>query len=86
MGKPLSLLDPNAVLNWARWRLKVESDRELALRLDVSPPVISKTRHGRVPLGPVLIVNLLEATDVRLRDLPRLVTETPKRLQSIRKQ
>lgn len=67
---------PRDLLDWARRRLDLRSDSALAQRLGMWPPTLSKIRHGGMPLGPAFLVRLLEATDVHLRDLPRLLEET----------
>ena len=75
--RPLTPVDPNALLNWARWVLGARTDRELAKWLGVTAPQLSKIRHGH-PLKPLVLVNLLDATDVKLRDLPAQVSQTLK--------
>lgn len=69
-------IPPSDLLDWTRWKLCLPSDRALAALLDVAPPTLSKVRHGSVPLGPSLMVRLLEVTGVRLRDLPALLDQT----------
>lgn len=73
----LTPVDPNALLNWARWVLRARTDRELAQPLEVSTPQISRVRHGTLPISATLLVNLLDATNVKLRELPRRVATTP---------
>lgn len=67
---------PADVLDWARWSLQLKSDAALAGRLAVAPPTLSKIRHGVLPLGPGLMVRLLEATGAHLQDLPTLIEDT----------
>lgn len=67
---------PDHLLDWARWRLHLRSDHALAVHLGMPAPTLSKIRHGQLPLGPAVIVRLLDATDVHLRDLPRLLDES----------
>ncbi len=74
----LTPVDSNALLNWARWVLRARTERELARRLDVSAPQISKLRTGYRRIEAQLLVNLLDATDVKLRELPEKVRQMPK--------
>lgn len=69
-------IPPADLLDWTRWMLRLPSDRALAAVLDVAPPTLSKVRHGSQPIGPSLMLRLLEATGVRLRDLPALLDQT----------
>ncbi len=64
------------LLDWARWRLGLHTDRALAYVLAMPQPSLSKIRHGLLPVGPNLLVRLLDATDVRLQDLPALIEST----------
>lgn len=64
------------LIDWARWRLCMPSDRALCRALSLPPTMLSKIRHHRQPVGPTVLVKLLEATDTHLRDLPARVNET----------
>ncbi len=64
------------VLDWARWSLHLKFDAALAGLLAVAPPTLSRIRHATLPLGPGLMVRLLEATGTRLQDLPILINES----------
>lgn len=61
----------NEVLDWAITNNGLKNDAALARALEVAPPVISKVRHGRLPIGSTLIVKLHEMTDVSVRDIKR---------------
>jgi DNA-binding transcriptional regulator YdaS (Cro superfamily) len=69
-------IPPADLLDWCRWALHMPSDRALAALLGVTPPTLSKVRHGVLPIGPTLMVKLLELTNVRLRELPELLDQT----------
>lgn len=73
--RPLDI-PPADLLDWTRWRLRLSSDRALAALLEIPPPSLSKVRHGGLPIGPSLLVRVLDATDVRLRELPALMEQT----------
>ncbi len=40
--------------------------------LEVAPPVISKIRHGRLPIGASLLIRMHEVFDVSIRELKRI--------------
>lgn len=65
--------NPDVLLDWAKQRLQLGSDSRLADALDVAPPVISKIRHRRIPLGLSVLVKLHDLTDAPIRDLRALM-------------
>jgi plasmid maintenance system antidote protein VapI len=60
---------PNVVIDALISRMGLPSDAELARRLDVAPPVISKLRHHKLPLGASLIISMHEASGISIREL-----------------
>lgn len=56
--------------------LKVKNDRELAKRLAVGPPVISKVRNRRSGVSDALIVSIHEETGISICDLRQLAVES----------
>jgi hypothetical protein len=71
--------DPNTLLNAVIGKLNLKNDAALCRALDVPPPVISKIRHHRIPLGSAMLVRLLEVTELSLGELSGLTmgAETP---------
>lgn len=61
------------LLDWARWRLRVFSDFDLARELETSPSAISKIRRGHQIVGASILLRILDLTDVRFRELPMLI-------------
>ena len=49
-----------------------KNDAALARALEVAPPVISKIRHGRLPVGASLLIRMHEVFDVSIRELKRI--------------
>jgi len=43
--------NPNRLLDTLIERLRLKNDAALSRALEVAPPVISKIRHGRLPVG-----------------------------------
>ena len=66
---------PNHLLNVVIDKLQLKNDAELARALKASPPLISKIRHRKQPVGSALLVRMLEATDLSIRQLYELSTE-----------
>ena len=49
-----------------------KNDAALARALEVAPPVISKIRHGRLPVGASLLIRMHEVFDVSIGELKRI--------------
>ncbi|HBI70692.1 MAG TPA: hypothetical protein DDZ22_17310 [Massilia sp.] len=56
-----------------RSRFGIKSDAALARELDVQPPVISKLRSGRFPLGASLILRIHEHLGMPVKEIRALV-------------
>lgn len=56
-------------INWAKWRLHVFTDYELAEKLGTTAPTISKIRRGKAVVGDQLLLLVLEATNTNLKDI-----------------
>ncbi|MCG2586531.1 hypothetical protein [Massilia sp. TS11] len=54
-------------------KLQLKNDAALARALDVAPPVISKIRHHRLPVGASLLIRMHEVTGLSIRDLRDLM-------------
>lgn len=50
-------------------QLGLKNDAALSRELGVAPPVISKMRHGRLPLGPSMILYLHETYGMVVSDI-----------------
>lgn len=70
--------DPNHLLDSVIERMKLPSDAALARALDVTPPVISKMRHGRIPIGASMLIRIHEETGLNVRDLRELMGDRRK--------
>ena len=57
-------------------KLDLKNDAALSRALEVAPPVISKIRHGRLPVGASLLIRMHEATDIAIRELKAIATPT----------
>jgi|GEM_PF-4880462 len=60
---------PNEVLDAVRKQLHLKNDAALSRILGISPSTISNIRHGKIPLRSVILVRMLESTQLHIRDL-----------------
>lgn len=74
--KPYRSLDNHAgnndLLDMLLDKPGMKNDAALARALEVAPPVISKIRHGRLPIGASLLIRMHEVFDVSIRELKRI--------------
>ncbi len=61
--------DPNNLLDSLIDKLSLKNDAALSRALEVAPPVISKIRHRRLPVGASLLIRMHEVSDLSIRDL-----------------
>jgi hypothetical protein len=54
-------------------KLSLKNDSALAKTLKVAPPVLSKLRHGKLPVGATILCKASEATDLNVRQLRELM-------------
>lgn len=65
--------DPNNLLDSLIEKLNLKNDAALSRALEVAPPVISKIRHRRLPVGASLLIRMHEVSDLSIRDLRNLM-------------
>ncbi|MGV3654676.1 MAG: hypothetical protein ACO1N5_10705 [Noviherbaspirillum sp.] len=65
--------DPDNLLGSLRGRLNLKNDAALSRALEVAPPIISKIRHRRLPVGASLLIRMHEVTDLSIKDLRELM-------------
>ncbi|HEY8101817.1 MAG: hypothetical protein ACXU8A_03810 [Burkholderiaceae bacterium] len=61
--------DPNNLLDSLIKKLNLKNDAALSRALEVAPPVISKIRHRRLPVGASLLIRMHEVSDLSIADL-----------------
>ncbi|MBC3932007.1 hypothetical protein [Undibacterium curvum] len=62
----------NVMLDALVATMQLKNDAALARRLKVAPPVISKLRHGTLPVGPSLLITAHEESGISIKDLKAL--------------
>lgn len=65
--------DPNHLLDTLIKQMKLKNDAALCRALEVAPPVISKIRHKRLPVGASLLIRMHELTGMNIRELRDLM-------------
>jgi hypothetical protein len=61
--------DPDRLLDALIEKLHLKNDAALSRALEVAPPVISKIRHRRLPVGASLLIRMHEVSDLSIREL-----------------
>ena len=65
--------NPNYLLDNLLGKMQLKNDAALSRMLEVGPPVISKIRHGCLPVGASLLIRMHEVTGMSIRDLRDLM-------------
>jgi hypothetical protein len=61
--------NPDNLLDTLISRLHFKNDAALSRALEVAPPVISKIRHRRLPVGASLLIRMHEISNLSIKDL-----------------
>ena len=65
--------DPASLLDAVSAQLLLKNDASLARMLDVQPPMLSKIRHRRLPVGSALLIRFHEVTGLPIAQLRALM-------------
>lgn len=65
--------DPNHLLDTLIKRMTLKNDAALSRALEVAPPVISKIRHNRLPVGASLLIRMHEVSGLSIKELRELM-------------
>ena len=65
--------DPNNLLTGMIKKLNLKNDAALSRTLEVAPPVISKIRHGKLPVGASLLIRMHEISQISIRELRQMM-------------
>jgi hypothetical protein len=68
-----SAYDPNNLLDALVKKLSLKNDAALSRALEVAPPVLSKIRHRRLPVGASLLIRMHEISDLTIKELQLLM-------------
>lgn len=67
------VLNPNLLLDYLIGKLGLKNDAALSRALEVAPPVISKIRNNRLPVGATLLISMHELTGLTVAELRSLM-------------
>lgn len=70
----------NTLLDLAAEILKCKNDAALCRALEVAPPVASKIRHARLPVGAGLVIKIHEMTGMKVADIKAYITHGPQQV------
>ncbi|SNT16060.1 hypothetical protein SAMN06265795_115112 [Noviherbaspirillum humi] len=65
--------DPDNLLDTLIQKMGLKNDAALCRALEISPPIISKIRHGRLPVSASLLIRMHEVSGMSVRDLRDLM-------------
>jgi hypothetical protein len=71
--QPAQRYDPDHLLATLIERLNLTNDAALSRALEVSPPVISKIRHRRLPVTASLLIRMHEVSTLSIKELRLLM-------------
>lgn len=73
--------NPNRLLDTIIDNLRLRNDAQLCRVLEVAHPMISKIRHGHIPVGAAMLIRMHEATGLSIRDLRYLMGDRRKKFR-----
>jgi len=65
----------NALLDKVKKLAHLKNDAALSKALNVKPPVISKIRHGRLPVGATMVIAMHEVADMSITEIKEILIE-----------
>lgn len=65
--------NPNRLLDSLAEHFHLKNDAALSRALEVTPPVISKIRHNKLPIGASLLIRMHEFSEFSIADLRSLM-------------
>jgi plasmid maintenance system antidote protein VapI len=71
--------NPDKLLNSLLNKLQLKNDAALSRALEVAPPVISKIRHRRLPVGASILIRMHEVSDLSVAELRELLGDRRKK-------
>jgi plasmid maintenance system antidote protein VapI len=78
--------DPDQLLASLIGKLKLKNDAALSRALEVSPPVISKIRHRRLPVTASVLIRMHEVSELSIKELRQLMGDRRNKFRISEKQ
>jgi hypothetical protein len=76
-----AIYNPDNLLDTLIKHLQIKNDAALSRVLEVAPPVISKIRHRRLPVGASLLIRMHEVTGMSIKELRNLMGDRRKKFR-----
>lgn len=73
--------NPDKLLDSLLSKLQLKNDAALARALEVAPPIISKIRHRRLPVGASILIRMHEVSDMPVAELRELLGDRRKKFR-----
>ncbi|MFZ6774707.1 hypothetical protein ACO0LB_18555 [Undibacterium sp. SXout7W] len=74
-SRTASITAQNHLLNQVIMQAGLKNDAGLSRLLEVAPPVISKIRHGRLPIGATMAIAIIEETDFSMSQITDILSD-----------
>lgn len=68
--------NPERLLDTLIKKLHLKNDAALSRALEVAPPIVSKLRNRRLPVGATILIRMHEASDISIKELRALMGDT----------
>ena len=78
--------DPDTLLDTLIEQMGVKTDVGLSELLGIHPPTISRIRHRRLGIGPLLLIAMHETSGLSIRELRMLMGDRREHFRSIQRQ
>ncbi|WP_211460504.1 hypothetical protein [Collimonas silvisoli] len=78
--------DPDRLLDALIEKFQLKNDAALSRKLSVAPPVISKIRHRRLPVGASMLLRMHEESELTIAELRALLGDRRKKFRISDKQ
>lgn len=72
-GEQVGEYSPGRLLDTLAAKLNARNDAALARAIEVAPAIVSKIRHGRLPVGASILLRMHEASGIGIRELRDLM-------------
>lgn len=73
--------NPNQLFDTLKKQLNLRNDAALSRILGVAPPVVSKIRSHRLPVGPSMLINIHEVSGISIKEIRALMGDTRKKFE-----
>jgi hypothetical protein len=73
--------DPDNLLTSLIKKLNLKNDAALCRALEVEPPIISKIRHRKLPVGASMLIRMHEVTNLSIEELRLLMGDRRKKFR-----